>query len=210
MKVQTGGETRSRAPALPTRRPSAAPSKKPSPDTTGGSTPPSRIERRRKIRKRQARVVMVTCLALCAVVLITSFPATGLMRQRNQISSDRSELSALNAQNKSLEQQATDLSEPSYVANLARRDYEMIRQGEEAFTILPSAKSSASEGAEDGRSSLGQGVITPGSSESEALVEGSASSPSKSVSDDRSAAKAHTTKQSTLWGRVLNSLEFWH
>ncbi len=97
----------------------------------------SRIERRRAVSRRRAKLVAVGCLALCALVLATSFPVSALMRQHRQISAATSELQALTSENESLQTQAGALSQPANVAALARRDYDLVRPGQTAYTVLP-------------------------------------------------------------------------
>ncbi|MFZ0666862.1 MAG: septum formation initiator family protein [Acidimicrobiales bacterium] len=172
------------------------------------SAPPTRMQRRKAIRRRQARVVMITCAAFCVIVLATSFPAAALLHQRNAISGDKAELAKLQAGNVALERQAVELSQPGTVSNLAHRDYDMVKSGSKAYTVLPAAGSDTT-GSSDGRSSLNQGPIAPGSSQSVSLVDGSAASPPAGASHSRSTAAGHGAFSPGLWDRVLDTLEFW-
>jgi cell division protein FtsB len=183
--------------------------------------PTSRIERRRAISRRRARTVTVACVAFCALVLATSFPVSALLRQHQQISSATGELHALTAANSSLEQEASELSQPANVAALARRDYDLVRPGQKAYTVLPLPGSSQSSAASSGHSSLDQGPVAPGSEQSQALLGGdglNGSSPPGDTSGsggDLGAAGSKTQAGNSpssppgLWGRVLDTLEFW-
>ena len=142
------------APAVPLRGAAA---------TGPDPKPTSRIERRRAINRRRVKIVTVACAGFCALVLATSFPLSALLRQHQQISSATGELHSLTAANSSLQQEAGDLSEPANVAALARRDYDMVRPGQRAYTVLPLPGSSQSSGASSGHSSLDQGAVAPGS-----------------------------------------------
>jgi hypothetical protein len=140
--------------------------------------------------------------------IATSFPATALIRQHNAIATERAELDALGTGNKSLQNQADELSKPENVDALARREYDMVQRGQKAYTVLPNAGSGASA---DGGNSLDQGSVAPGSSESQSLTGvPSASAPHLG---NTGGSVASTTARSgdapDLWVRVLDTLEFW-
>jgi cell division protein FtsB len=175
------------------------------------------MERRRAVSRRRAKLVGVACLALCVLVLATSFPVSALMRQHRQISAATSELQVLTSENESLQMQASTLSEPANIAALARRDYDLVRPGQTAYTVLPLPGSLESPQTSSGHSSLDQGPVAPGSAQSEALLGdgGSAATGSSPGSSGASSAAAQgqagTTAKSVpgLWSRVLGTLEFW-
>ena len=79
----------------------------------------TRMERRRAIRRRRARIIWVVCGAFCLLVLLTSFPAQALLQQRSAINASQSELDRLTAGNKELQSEATELSNPANIAALA-------------------------------------------------------------------------------------------
>ena len=181
------------------------------------AAPASRMERRRAVRRRRARLVTVICLGFCGLVLATSFPVSALMRQHKQMAAATSELRSLSAGNESLQKQASVLSDSANIATLARRDYDLVRPGQTAYTVLPHSGSPQSSATSSGHSTLDQGPVAPGSSESEALLGGgvststgssSASSGGPSVSGQgQTASLAKSTPG--LWSRVLGTLEFW-
>jgi hypothetical protein len=76
------------------------------------AAPASRMERRRAVSRRRARLVTVVCLGFCGLVLATSFPVSALMRQHRQMAAATSELRSLSAGNESLQKQASVLSDP--------------------------------------------------------------------------------------------------
>ena len=99
----------------------------------------TRMERRRAIRRRRARIIWAVCGAFCLLVLLTSFPARALLQQRSAINASSAELDRLTAGNKELQSEATELSNPANIAALARNDYDMVSPGETAYDVLPSA-----------------------------------------------------------------------
>jgi cell division protein FtsB len=179
--------------------------------------PASRMERRKAVSRRRARLVTVACLGFCGLVLATSFPVSALLRQHRQISASTAEIGALVSGNESLQKQASALSQPANIATLARRDYDLVRPGQTAYTVLPLPGSSQSSGTSSGHSSLDQGPVAPGSSESEALLggavatgAGSSADPSGATAVTSEGGAARSVKSTPgLWTRVLGSLEFW-
>ncbi|MGO9341515.1 MAG: FtsB family cell division protein [Acidimicrobiales bacterium] len=202
---------RSKDRSITSRKANASETGRPAP------SPASRIERRRAVSRRRAKLVGVACLGLCALVLATSFPVSALMRQHRQISTATAELQALTSENESLQLQASALSQPANIAALARRDYNLVRPGQTAYSILPPAGSLKSSPASSGHSSLDQGPVAPGSAQSEALLgDGgpatTASSPGSSGTGSGNAqGQGDATAKSVpgLWSRVLGTLEFW-
>ena len=178
----------------------------------------SRIERRRAIRRRRARIVWAACGGFCLLVFATSFPAQALIRQHDSISASTAELNRLTAGNVALQKQADELADPANIAALARSDYDMVSPGEKAYQVLPTTGSSAAESLSSGHSALDQGPVAPGSAKSQELL-GDAGSGSSSQSGTGSGSSEHSggSQASTgsqhsvpgLWGRVLNSFEFW-
>jgi cell division protein FtsB len=195
----------------------------------------TRMERRRAIRRRRARIIWVVCGAFCLLVLATSFPAQALLRQRSAINASSAELDRLTAGNKQLQSEATELSNPANIAALARSDYDMVSPGETAYDVLPSV--GTEQASSKGHSSLNQSAVAPGSSESQALLGDAGSSvPRTSISSSGSGGTGPTATNSSgtnpsgtnstgtnssgtgssgaqrtsgLWGRVLDTLEFW-
>jgi len=172
------------------------------------------MERRAAIRRRRHRIVWVVCGGFCVLVLVTSFPLQQLVRQRDSISSTAAEVKRLTAGNAALQQQAEELSDPANIAALARRDYGMVRPGDKAYAVIPVAGSPEAN-LSSGHSALDQGAVAPGSAESQELLGDQGSGSQSSSADSASAAGANGPPKPArasppgLWGRVLDSLEFW-
>jgi cell division protein FtsB len=178
--------------------------------------PATRMERRRAISRRRARLATLTCLGFCVLVLATSFPVSALVRQHRQISAATAELRALTTGNQSLERQARALSQSANVAALARQEYDLVHAGQKAYTVLPLPGSLQSPASSSGHSSLDQGPVAPGSGESEALLgdgepTGTGATADTSGSQGAMIGKSGRGKKSAsgLWSRVLGTLEFW-
>jgi cell division protein FtsB len=91
-------------------------------------------------RARQARAwLLVSVLALLGVLLLAGFPARAWVAQRQERKKVEAAVQDKAAQNRRLEDRARLLQTDAEIERLARRDYSLVRPGEEAFAILPSA-----------------------------------------------------------------------
>ena len=91
-------------------------------------------------RARRARAgLLVSVLALLGVLLLAGFPARAWVAQRNERKKVAAEVQEMAAQNRRLEDRARLLQTDAEIERLARKDYSLVRPGEEAFAILPSA-----------------------------------------------------------------------
>ena len=89
-----------------------------------------------------ARVVgaLVASVLVVAFLLVAVFPTRTLLAQRSQTGQARSELADLQASNRQLSKRIAELQTPDAIERIARRDYNMVRPGEESYAILPRAK----------------------------------------------------------------------
>jgi len=82
----------------------------------------------------------VSLLALLAVLVLGAFPVRAWLDQGHQRQQLASRVAALTAANDDLARQAEELKDPNRVEALARERYELVRPGEEAYAILPTAE----------------------------------------------------------------------
>ena len=125
---------------------------------------------RLSLQRRRARGLLVLSAIFAVVVLATLMPFSALLSQREQLSSTAKQVSALTAQNKALRQEARELSDPSTVAGIARRDYGLVSPGSQAYEILPAAGSSLGSAASSGHVPLDGPPVVPGSQLSQELL----------------------------------------
>ncbi|CAB4741953.1 unannotated protein [freshwater metagenome] len=76
---------------------------------------------------------------LAAAVALLLVPARGYMAQRHEIAGHRAELTDLKRQNQELTTRRDRLDDPSEIQRIARRDYGLVLEGEESYSILPPA-----------------------------------------------------------------------
>jgi cell division protein FtsB len=81
----------------------------------------------------------IVTFVLAAAVALLLVPARGYMAQRHEISAHRAELTDLEQQNQELTLRRDRLDDPSEIQRIARRDYGLVLEGEESYSILPPA-----------------------------------------------------------------------
>lgn len=184
------------------------------------------------LQRRRARALLVAAGIFAAIVLATSLPVSELLSQQRQLSSASQQLSALEKQNKALSEEAQQLSNPSTVVGIARRDYGLVAPGSQAYEILPSSGASAGSGESSGHVPLEGPPVVPGSAQSQGILAagttgsvggatgGSGSGSSSSGSGSSSSASSGSAGSSRasvgasgsdggFWTRVVHTLEFW-
>jgi cell division protein FtsB len=65
------------------------------------------------------------------------FPTRSFLDQRAQVSEAEQRLAVLREQNAALADQLDELSTPEEIERLAREEYNLVRPGEEAYSVLP-------------------------------------------------------------------------
>jgi hypothetical protein len=167
------------------------------------------------------------------VVLATSMPVSALLSQHGQLSSTAQQVGRLEAQNKALEQEAKQLSDPSTVAGIARRDYGLVAPGSQVYEILPPSGASTLSAQSSGHVPLEGPPVAPGSARSQELLSagngqgtGAASAPVWAAASSTASARPHSSVNAVgrratrqlaraamagggFWTRVVGTLEFW-
>lgn len=197
------------------------------------ASPHKRPKSKRSAKKREGRLspesrrmraLLIGACAFALLVLVTSMPVSALLTQHSQISQTAVQLRRLEAQNRTLKQETTELSNPSIVADIARRDYGLVSPGSQAYEILPVPGSSASAAQTSGHVPLDEPPVVPGSARSQALLGAGALAPitagaaSRTSSANDSSGGASTTggrgggeltPKGGFWTRVADTLAFW-
>ena len=79
-------------------------------------------------------------LAVVVVILIWAIQPIRLwLDQREELSTKQQELSDIESSNSALEQRAEELQTPEQIELFARQNFGLIREGEEAYAVLPAA-----------------------------------------------------------------------
>jgi cell division protein FtsB len=114
--------------------------KRPAAQRTGAKNSRSRRQPKTAVPRAVLlqRLGIVTFVVAAAVALLL-VPARGYMAQRHEISAHRAELTDLQRQNQELTLRRDRLDDPSEIQRIARRDYGLVLEGEESYSILPPA-----------------------------------------------------------------------
>ena len=79
-------------------------------------------------------------LAVVVVILIWAIQPIRLwLDQREELSTKQQELTDIQSSNSALEQRAEELQTPEQIELIARQNFGLIREGEEAYAVLPAA-----------------------------------------------------------------------
>ncbi len=167
------------------------------------------------LERRRARTLVGATVVFVCVVLLTSFPLSGVLSQRSALSGAAHELATVQAQNRALARQVSDLATPAAVDGLARLDYGFVPKGQRAYDILPSSSPSGSALPGSGQVSLNEPPVAPGSSRSQELTgivapAGGTSAPRITTrAGSGGAGGGESPEPRSYWARVVKSLEFW-
>ena len=213
-----------RAGARPTRRRAKAAARARAAKRTART--PARAGTRRDARlaarARRSRVLLAAAAVVAALVLATSFPFSSLLGQRQQLSVAQGQVDRLTSENRALSSEVLRLGDPATVAAIARADYGFVQPGQKAYDILPTAGAPLTSGADSGHVPLEGPPVSPGSAQSQTLLDAGAGAtaggsavggaPAGSADPGSHAKGANGRAPSSgtgLWGRVLRTLEFW-
>jgi hypothetical protein len=81
--------------------------------------------------------LLAAAFATLAVLVLVVFPTRSYLGERHNLNSTAHQLQSLNAQNRQLSNRIGSLNTDSEIERLARKDYGLVKQGEEAYAILP-------------------------------------------------------------------------
>jgi cell division protein FtsB len=84
-------------------------------------------------------VVAVVTLAIIGVLFVAVFPTQALLQQRRERQAMAAQVAKVTKANNHLEEQARKLENDAEIERLAREQYNLVKPGEEAYALLPSA-----------------------------------------------------------------------
>ena len=134
----------------------------------------------------------------------TWFPVDAVVQQNHNIAAATSTLKALKAQDATLQQQIDHLSTKEGFDQVARKQYQLVPNGQSLYLILPPASAPIETN--------GGPVAYPGDPGYQPVVSPSAGSNSVSTatsSSPASPADAAQPAQPGFFSRLVSSLEFW-
>lgn len=172
-----------------------------------------------KLRRR--RFILAVSVAFAAVVLGTSFPASGLLSQHRQLSSTTAAIHRLQAENTALAEEQQQLNSKAEIHSLARKDYQLVDPGQTAYNVLPpgtqTTKPSSAVIGDPGNQPLVAPAHAAGMSPDPEVptttTPAAAGGQTPSSAGSGTGATTPTTQPTAtsggFWTRTLHSLEFW-
>ncbi len=85
--------------------------------------------------RRAVRILLVV-VGVAALVFLFVLPGRTYIQQRRTMARAEHRLAVLNAENAALTRRASQLQNPSYVEQIARQQYGLVKPGEQAYGIL--------------------------------------------------------------------------
>ena len=141
---------------------------------------------------RRTVVLLVAAGATLALLVLVVFPTRSYLQERANVSNAAHQLQAVDAQNRQLTDQIGRLNSDAEIERLARKDYGLVKPGEEAYAILPGALA---------KNAAANKPAAP----NPATGKPPAGRPPATQRAPAAAAPAHQG----LWGRFLDQLAFW-
>ncbi|HEY6622271.1 MAG TPA: septum formation initiator family protein [Acidimicrobiales bacterium] len=179
-------------------------------------------------RVRRRRLMVVVAAVFAAVVLATSFPASGLLDQHRQLSAANAAVHRLQSENKALTVEQKQLNSKAEIQRLARLSYQLVDPGQTAYNVLPPGAQSTGKGGSVAEDPGNQPLVAPanaaGMSPDPGLPNTPTTSPQASTSSQARASSGAATSGASratkpaaqptgggggFWSRTLHTLEFW-
>ncbi|MDQ6927875.1 MAG: septum formation initiator family protein [Actinomycetota bacterium] len=83
--------------------------------------------------------LLVACMALAGALFLAAYPARAYLAQNQRRSQMAVQVRTMETENRQLQDQAQKLQTDSEIERLARRDYNLVRPGEEVYAVVPSS-----------------------------------------------------------------------
>lgn len=81
--------------------------------------------------------LLVACMALAGVLFLAAYPARAYLAQNERRRDMAVEVRTVEDENRRLQDEAQRLQTDAEVERLARRDYNLVRPGEEVYAVVP-------------------------------------------------------------------------
>ncbi|HUZ19100.1 MAG TPA: septum formation initiator family protein [Acidimicrobiales bacterium] len=146
----------------------------------------------------RARIALVVAALFAGAMLVFELPVGEILHQRSEIAAVASELTAVQAHDAQLRSAVASLRKPPTIAAMAHQEYGLVRPGQRAYVVLPSAGSTAGQA----------NTLAPRTIPEADLVPTDASSLLGAAPRGGGSAGGPSAGGS-LWHRMVQRLEFW-
>nr|MDQ6910459.1 septum formation initiator family protein [Actinomycetota bacterium] len=80
---------------------------------------------------------LVACMAFAGVLFLAAYPARAYLAQNDKRSEMAAQVRTVEAENQQLLERTQKLQTDAEIERLARRDYNLVRPGEEVYAVVP-------------------------------------------------------------------------
>jgi cell division protein FtsB len=154
---------------------------------------------------RRTIVLLVAAGATLALLVLVVFPTRSYLHERSSMNTAAHQLQALNVQNRQLNDQIGRLNSDAEIERLARKDYGLVKPGEEAYAILPGALAKNAAANKPPPAKPPPAKPQPAKTGPAKPAAGTPPAGQPAGRSGQTAAPAHEG----LWGRFLDQLAFW-
>jgi cell division protein FtsB len=81
--------------------------------------------------------LLVACMALAGTLFLAAYPARAYMAQNDKRAEMATQVRTMEAENHRLDEKTKTLQTDAEIERLARRDYNLVRPGEEVYAVVP-------------------------------------------------------------------------
>lgn len=81
--------------------------------------------------------LLVACMALVGVLFLAAYPARAYLAQNDRRNEMAAQVRRVEAENQKLLERTQKLQTDAEIERLARRDYNLVRPGEEVYAVVP-------------------------------------------------------------------------
>jgi len=172
----------------------------------------TRAENRRSREARRSRFMLLGGALLSLVILGAWFPASALYHQHSSLASANAALNQLHQQDAALARESKNLTNSAEIDRIAREQYELVGQGQQAYEVLPPTGSAKAHAPYSGDPALSAPVAPSSASVLPPGSETATTEPAAATHADIPVAASthhHAASSPGMLGRMLGALEFW-
>jgi cell division protein FtsB len=149
--------------------------------------------RRQAARTRRNRLILICSVVVSALIVGAWFPASDLLHERHQLSSATAQLDKVRSTDRSLSKEEEKLKTSAEIARIAQTQDGLAPAGDQLYQVLPQS-----------------GVSTATTTTAPVSGRTTTSSHTGDTSSTSDATTAQPGSQPGFFGRIVQTLEFWH
>jgi cell division protein FtsB len=157
--------------------------------------------------------MLAVSTVMAVLIVVAWFPASDLLRQRQQLASATSQLNAVRRSNEALAKEAKRLQTPAEVGRIAAEQDGLVAPGQQSYEVLPASSATSTGGSAPAGTGTGltktKGSSSPSGPPTGAASHGAAGAAGAAGATGASRRTGAAAPAPGFFGRVLHTLEFW-